>query len=103
MNEMTDTQWKKILYFRTNNVVIGNGNSVKLALELRLDNNCTDNGRIALDQGFGGTLSVDVSGYAGATLAPGKVGTGAIETESIVLWDPATAVIEEDPWKILEH
>jgi len=103
MNQMTDAQWKKILYYRTNNVDIGNGNSVKLALELRLDNNCTDNGRIALDQGFGGTLSVDVSGLGAATLPPDKVGNGSIDTESIVLWDPATAVIEEGPWDILKQ
>jgi hypothetical protein len=102
MSQMTDDQWRKILYYRTEIVDAGNGNSIELALELRLDNNCTSNGLVALDQGFGGTLSVDVSGWAAVVLAPDKVGTICIETESVVLWNPAKAVIEEGPWTILE-
>lgn len=107
MSTMTDKEWKGILYYRTETMIgslpDGTTKPVRLSLGLRLDNNCTDNGRIALEMGFGGTLAVDVSGIAAATLPPGQVGNAAIQTESVVLWDPAAFVVEEGPWTRLDN
>lgn len=103
MGLMTDEQWKRILYYRTESIQVEENKRMKFALELRLDNNCVDSGSLALEKGFGGTLAVDVSGFQAAMLSPGKIGIGAIETESVVLWDPAASVIEEGPWVLLSN
>ena len=86
MNKMPDKQWGRILYAQSQ-------------VELRLDNNCVEFGEIALDRGFGGTLAVDVSGMAAALgVAPG-LGRNKVASDSIVLWDPAAALVEEGDWE----
>lgn len=97
MAEMSDDKWKKILYYRTEEW----GTYGRVALELRLDNNCTTEGKFPLEAGFGGTLSVDLFRTAGL-LAPGEAGNRGIGTESVVLWDPAGSVVEESDWFPLE-
>lgn len=97
MNQMSNDEWKKILYYRTERFDIGEGQIMKFALELRLDNNCVDKGDVAVENGFGGTLAVDISGFA-AMLPPGKIKPGAIDTESVVLWNPAGCLVNEDLW-----
>lgn len=89
-----DKTWKKMLYFRTQRM-----GGAKLALELRLDNNCVEDASVPLAAGFDATLAVDVSGFAGAMMPPGSA---TPETESVVVWDVPGALVQEWPWERLE-
>ena len=90
----TDADWKEALYYKTTKI-----NGYKVADELRLDNNCVDEAAIPLAAGYQGTLTVDVSGIAGASLPPGKT---TPETKSVVLWDVPSSLLEEGPWERLD-
>tara|TARA_B110000046_G_C12996360_1_gene400175 strand:- start:456 stop:1568 length:1113 start_codon:yes stop_codon:yes gene_type:complete len=68
-------------------------------LEVRLDNNCAGKASIPLAAGFNATLCVDVSGIAAAVLPPGQVKKGAIQSESVVLWDVPGTLQEEWEWE----
>jgi hypothetical protein len=94
LNDADDYEWKRMLYYKTQTL-----SGVKVALELRLDNNCVDNYAIPLDAGFNATLAVDVSGFAGAMGSPGSA---TPETESVVVWDVPGTLVREWPWEILE-
>lgn len=96
LNSQSDAKWKKSLYYRTE-VISG----VKVANELRLDNNCVDESAIPLAAGYHGTLAVDVSGLAGAAMPPGSVD---FQTKSVVVWDVPGTVVEEEPWeRVYKH
>jgi hypothetical protein len=86
-------KWKKMLYYRTEQL-FGN----KLALEFRLDNNCVEDASVPLAAGFQGTLTVDVSGLAGALSPPGSA---IPESESVVIWDVPNTLMSEGPWECL--
>jgi hypothetical protein len=70
-------------------------------VELRLDNNCVDEGaKLASEEkgGFHGTLAVDVSGFG----VLGGPGCGELSSESVVLWNVATTLKEEWPWELVD-
>lgn len=60
----------------------------------RLDNNSVEPRGFskALSEGYGGALSIDVSGFGVLT------GRGDISSESVVIWDVPGCLVEEDPW-----
>jgi len=88
-----DQVWKKSLYYQTENLA-----GKRFATALRLDNNCVDDAKTPLLDGFNGTLAVDVSGFSGAALAPGSTRP---ESKSVVVWDVPGSLLSEDPWKVL--
>ena len=95
-----DATWMRMLYSKKEIVVSGEKRQkVSYRHELRLDNNCVDdNAKIPIDAGFHGTLTVDVSGFGGATGPPGSVPP---ETKSVVIWDVPKVLVEEGPWEML--
>jgi hypothetical protein len=88
-----NSTWKKSLYYETENV-----GSKKVAMPLRLDNNCVEDAKTPLSAGFHGTLAVDVSGMAGALLPPGNA---TPESKSVVIWDVPGSLQNEGPWERL--
>ena len=89
--------WNKMLYSSNKKHPFGE-KEFEEVMPLRLDNNCVEDANVPLNAGFQGTLSVDVSGVAGAVSPPGSA---TPESESVVLWDVPSAVEEEGEWERL--
>tara|TARA_B110001450_G_C17656398_1_gene495450 strand:- start:968 stop:1894 length:927 start_codon:yes stop_codon:yes gene_type:complete len=94
LREKNDATWNKMLYHKREKV----GQNKRVGMPLRLDNNCVERAEVPINAGFQGTLSVDVSGFGGASLEPGSVPP---DTKSVVLWDVPSTVVDEGEWERL--
>ena len=100
MGIQNEETWKRALFFRTEKLF-----GQKFPRELRMDHNCAyECTKEALENGYGGTLAVDLEGLS-SIVPPGSCRmTRAIQTESVVVWDvPGCLVNEDEEWTVLEN